>query len=66
MSKFKILIVEDELLVATDIEESLLSMGYEVLNAVATGKSALREVEKNLPDVILMDIMLKGASLNLL
>ena len=60
MSKFKILIVEDELLVATDIEESLVSMGYEVLNAVATGKSALREVEKNLPDVILMDIMLKG------
>lgn len=60
MSQLKILIVEDEILVATDIEESLLSMGYKVLNAVATGKSALREVEKNLPDVILMDIMLKG------
>ena len=60
MSKLKILIVEDEILVATDIEESLLGMGYEVLNAVATGKSAIREVEKNLPDVILMDIMLKG------
>lgn len=60
MSKLKILIVEDEILVATDIEESLLGMGYEVLNAVATGLSAIREVEKNLPDVILMDIMLKG------
>jgi CheY-like chemotaxis protein len=60
MSKLKILIVEDEILVATDIEESLLGLGYDVLNAVATGKAALREVEKNLPDVILMDIMLKG------
>ncbi|MEI6140812.1 MAG: response regulator [Mariniphaga sp.] len=60
MSKLKILIVEDELLVSTDIEESLLNMGYDVLNAVATGKAALREVEKCLPDVILMDIMLKG------
>lgn len=60
MSKLKILIVEDELLVATDIEESLHNLGYEVQNAVATGKAALNEVEKNLPDVILMDIMLKG------
>ena len=60
MAKLKILIVEDEILVATDIEESLLSLGYYVLNAVATGKAALHEVEKNLPDVILMDIMLKG------
>ena len=60
MSKLKILIVEDELLVATDIEESLQSLGYEVQNAVATGQAALNEVEKSLPDVILMDIMLKG------
>ena len=60
MTKLKILIVEDEILVATDIEESLLGLGYYVLNAVATGKAALHEVEKNLPDVILMDIMLKG------
>ena len=60
MTKLKVLIVEDEILVATDIEESLLGLGYYVLNAVATGKDALREVEKCLPDVILMDIMLKG------
>lgn len=60
MSKLNILIVEDEVLVATDIEESLESLGYSVQNAVATGKAAIEEVEKNLPDVILMDIMLKG------
>ena len=44
MAKLKILIVEDEILVATDIEESLLSLGYYVLNAVATGKAALHEI----------------------
>jgi CheY-like chemotaxis protein len=60
MSNLKVLIVEDEALVATDIEESLESLGYIVQNAVATGKAAIEEVEKNLPDVILMDIMLKG------
>lgn len=60
MSNYNILIVEDEVLVATDIEESLESLGYTVQNAVTTGKAAIEEVEKNLPDVILMDIMLKG------
>ncbi len=60
MSELKILIVEDEILVATDIEESLESLGYKVQNSVATGKAALEEVERNLPDIILMDIILKG------
>ncbi len=61
MWKLNILIVEDEVLVATDIEESLQSLGYNVQNAVATGKAAIEEVQKKLPDVILMDIMLKGS-----
>lgn len=60
MSKLNVLVVEDEILVATDIEESLISLGYTVQNCVATGAAAISEVEKNLPDVILMDIMLKG------
>nr|NQU89413.1 response regulator [Bacteroidota bacterium] len=60
MSKLKILVVEDEFLVAADIEESLESLGYIVQNAVPTGSAAIAEVEKNLPDIILMDIMLKG------
>ncbi len=59
-SDYKILIVEDEILVATDIEESLESLGYEVQNSVATGLDAIAEVEKSLPDLILMDINLKG------
>lgn len=60
MSKLNVLVVEDEILVATDIEESLIGLGYSVQNCVATGAAAINEVEKNLPDVILMDIMLKG------
>jgi DNA-binding LytR/AlgR family response regulator len=60
MSDYKILVVEDELLVAADIEESLQLLGYDVVGCVATGKDAIASVEKNLPDIILMDIMLKG------
>jgi CheY-like chemotaxis protein len=60
MTNLNILIVEDEILVATDIEESLESLGYSVQNAVASGQAAIDEVEKNLPDIILMDIVLKG------
>lgn len=60
MSEYKVLIVEDELLVAADIEESLQMLGYKVIGAVATGKDAIESVERQLPDIILMDIMLKG------
>lgn len=58
--KYKILIVEDEIIVATDIEESLESLGYNVQNTVDTGLKAIAAVEKELPDLVLMDINLKG------
>jgi DNA-binding LytR/AlgR family response regulator len=57
---YKILIVEDEILVATDIQESLESLGYNVQDAVDTGLKAIAAVEKELPDLVLMDINLKG------
>ncbi|MCK5856777.1 MAG: response regulator [Bacteroidales bacterium] len=57
---YKILVVEDEVLVATDIEESLEHLGYEILDAVVTGPEAIASVEKELPNLILMDINLKG------
>ncbi len=60
MEKLNILVVEDEFLVAADIEESLLDLGYNVQNTVAKGQDAIDEVEKRLPDLILMDIALKG------
>lgn len=58
--KYKILIVEDEIIVATDIEESLESLGYNVQATVDTGLKAIEAVEKELPDLVLMDINLKG------
>lgn len=60
MPNYKILIVEDELLVATDIQESLEMLGYTVIDSVATGADAIQSVNRELPDVILMDIMLRG------
>jgi DNA-binding LytR/AlgR family response regulator len=59
-SKYKILIVEDEILVATDIQESLESLGYSVMGIADTGLKAIEAVKRELPDLILMDINLKG------
>ncbi|OKH26430.1 hybrid sensor histidine kinase/response regulator [Chroogloeocystis siderophila] len=60
MSKASILIVEDELLVAKDIQNRLTKFGYAVVGVVSSGKDAINKaIEKN-PDLILMDIHLKG------
>ncbi|MES1024553.1 response regulator [Gloeocapsa sp. BRSZ] len=60
MSKASILIVEDELLVAKDIQNRLTKFGYAVVGVVSSGKEAINKaIEKN-PDLILMDIHLKG------
>jgi signal transduction histidine kinase/CheY-like chemotaxis protein len=56
----KILIVEDELLVAEDIAFRLKSLGYLITDLVISGEEALRAIRKEQPDLILMDIMLKG------
>ena len=55
-----ILIVEDERIVATQIEHLLTSFGYTAIESVPTGEEALRQVEGQLPDLILMDIELAG------
>ncbi len=60
MAKVKILIVEDETLVAKDIQSILKNIGYHVTAMVNSAEKAIREVEENRPDLILMDIMLKG------
>lgn len=56
----RILIVEDEALLAVDLEESLKDFGYKVVGAVATGDRAVRETLQSEPDLILMDINLPG------
>jgi PAS domain S-box-containing protein len=56
----KILIVEDEPIVALDEKKQVESFGYKVLDIVTTGEEAVVEIEKTLPDLVLMDINLEG------
>ncbi len=58
--KAKILIVEDENIVAMDIRKMLLNFGYEITSIINSGEEAILEVRENKPDLILMDIVLKG------
>ena len=58
--KSRILIVEDESIEAMGIELSLNSFGYEVVGIAYTGEEALQKVAELKPDLILMDIILKG------
>lgn len=60
MSKTNILIVEDESIVAKDIQHSLKKLGYTVVGMCSTGEDAIRTAEEVKPDLVLMDIMLKG------
>lgn len=60
MEKPRILIVEDESIVAKDLELTLEGMGYVVSGVVASGEEAVRRAEEDRPDLVLMDIVLQG------
>jgi signal transduction histidine kinase/DNA-binding response OmpR family regulator len=60
MSRANILIVEDEIIIAKDIKASLESMGYSVTSIVKSGERAIEKAKQEHPDLILMDIKLKG------
>ena len=55
-----ILVVEDESIVSKDIQMSLKRLGYEICGSGATGEEAIDLAREKVPDLILMDIMLKG------
>lgn len=59
-TSFKVLVVEDEILSATDIVDMIRSFGYSTLGPVATGEDALLFAGRDKPDIILMDIHLRG------
>lgn len=61
MSKIKILIVEDELLIAEDIRMQLVNLGYEVSGMAVSYNDAVSSIMGNLPDIVLLDINIKGA-----
>lgn len=56
----QIVIVEDENIIALDIKKRLKSYGYDITAIVPSGEEAIRAAEELRPDLIIMDIVLKG------
>lgn len=61
MTKSRILVVEDEAIVAMGIKQKLEDLGHQVVDIVFTGEDAVNAALGKKPDLILMDIVLKGA-----
>jgi two-component system, LytTR family, response regulator LytT len=61
MDKLNIFIVEDESIVAKDIQNSLVKLGYNVVGIANNGKEAIEKITELSPDLVLMDIMIKGS-----
>ena len=62
MAKAQILVVEDEVFVAATIQNMLDNLGYSVVSISSSGEEAIKRVGETHPDLVLMDIMLKGES----
>lgn len=60
MKSINILIVEDELLIAENLAMKLKKLKYNVIDIVSSGKAAIEKVKLHEPDLILMDIAIKG------
>ncbi|MCC4769249.1 response regulator [Methanosarcina sp. DH2] len=60
MPEGRILIVEDEHIVAMGIKRMLKSLGYTLVGVASSGEDAINKTESTFPDLVLMDIMLKG------
>ena len=61
IGRLSVLIVEDETIVALDVAERLRSLGYEQVETVSSGEKAIEFIERRVPDLVLMDILLSGA-----
>jgi len=55
-----ILIVEDEIIIARDLERGLKKLGYNIIHLAVTGEQALQKAQEEKPDCVLMDIILQG------
>jgi len=59
-SSIKILVLEDEMIIGAKISMQLMSLGYEVTGILPRGEEAVQHVRENKPDLVLLDIQLKG------
>lgn len=57
----RVLIVEDEVLVADDLEWQVMRLGYKVIGITTSGEEALTLADQERPDIVLMDIQLQGS-----
>ncbi len=60
MEKSSILIVEDNNIVMMELKDRLIEMGYNVVDTASSGEEAIKKAGKHLPDLIMMDIRIKG------
>lgn len=59
--RLKIVYVEDDASLGSEVKQLLENEGHEVCEVVASGADAMRSVREHDPDIVLMDIMLKGS-----
>lgn len=60
MAETRVLIVEDEMVVANDLQRKLQGIGYDVPDIASTGTEAIEKASRLCPDIVLMDIVLRG------
>lgn len=56
----KVFVVEDETIVSMEIQDRLLGLGYKVCGSAASGEEAIEKITATKPDIVLMDIRIKG------
>ncbi|XDD50954.1 histidine kinase dimerization/phosphoacceptor domain -containing protein [Leptospira sp. WS92.C1] len=61
LHKPKILVVEDEIIVAVNLGQKLKKLGYELVGITSSGEEAIQKAEENHPDLVLMDINIEGS-----
>ncbi|TGK02587.1 response regulator [Leptospira langatensis] len=60
LTKPKILVVEDEIIVAVNLGQKLKKLGYDLVGITSSGEEAIQKAEENHPDLVLMDINIEG------
>jgi CheY-like chemotaxis protein len=60
VTRTRVLVVEDEAIVALHLKQELTKLGYDLAGVATTGEQALKLIEGVFPDVILMDIHIQG------
>jgi AmiR/NasT family two-component response regulator len=57
-----ILIVEDEVILAMDLQRTLIELGYDAYAIACSAEAAVKRAQERCPDLVMMDIRIKGGS----